>query len=154
MAELLVRSQMALGMLQNRLATFLGVSPRTMRRWTVSGVRLHPTALVTLAAAVHAKDPALAGRIAAAHGHTLQELGIGLASTSAPVGPSAAARDPNAERLLADALVCAAAEVADVSPRAMRPALAAAFSRAREAGLTIEAAHALFAAPSGATKRR
>ena len=39
---------------------------------------------------------------------------------------------------MVDVVVCAAAEALDVSPRAVRPALLAAFQRAREAGLTLE----------------
>jgi hypothetical protein len=38
-----------------------------------------------------------------------------------------------------EAVVCAAADAMDVSPRAMRPALLAAFTRARRIGLTVEA---------------
>ncbi|MDP9001553.1 MAG: hypothetical protein M3O46_15745, partial [Myxococcota bacterium] len=41
-------------------------------------------------------------------------------------------------RTLIDAVVCAAAEALDVSPRAVRPALLAAFARASELGLTLE----------------
>ncbi len=160
MRELLVLSQLALPMLQVNMAPFLGVSTRTMRRWTDGGVHLGPTALVKLATAVHLKDPALAARIAAVHGETLEGLGVVRpppppSAAPAPAAPSAPVRDLKAERLLADALVCTAAEVADVSPRAMRPALVAALGRAREAGLvTIEAAQALFAAPPTVTKPR
>jgi len=138
MAELLVRSRLALGMLQSGFATFLGVSDRTMRRWVDGGTRLIPATLLILTEAVHAKDPALAARVAAAHGHTLEELGIGL--------------PPDQAR--AHGMVRAAAEVAQVSLSTMRSALAAALDRGRAAGLTMEAAHALLAAPSRATKKR
>ena len=131
MGELLVRSQLALGMLQTEFAAFLGVSTRTMRRWVDGSVHLLPSTVVTLAGAVHAKDPDLAGRVAGAHGYTLEELGIGLAP----------------DELIAHAIVSAAAEVAEVSPRTMRAALAVAFERTRAAGLTLEAAHALVAKP-------
>jgi hypothetical protein len=138
MRALLVHSMLTLPMIQNRLAKFLGVSDRTMRRWVDGGVRLDPTKLLTLATAVHAKDPALAARIAAAHDTTLEDLGLGLPP----------------ERRLAYEMALAAGEVAGVSVSAMRPALAAALGRAREAGLTMDAAHALFAAPSPPTKKR
>ena len=138
MRELLVRSQLALRMIGTDFADFLWVSDRTLRRWVDRGTRLVPETLVTLAGAVHAKDPALAARVAAAHGQTLEELGIGLSP----------------DQLLAAAIVSAAADVAEVSSRAMRPALAAALERARAAGLTIEAVHALLVAPSPATERR
>jgi transcriptional regulator with XRE-family HTH domain len=132
----------ALGVLQKDLAEMLGVSTKTISRWMGGAANLDPSQLATLTSAVHAKEPALAARIAAAHGRTLEELGI----VTPAAAESTATRDPRAERLLADAIVCSAAEVADVSPRAMRPALAAALGRAREAGLTLDAAHALFAA--------
>ena len=140
-AALLAHGLRALGMLQTELAALLGVSPKTISRWLGGGAILAPVTVATFAGAVHAKDPALAARIAAAHGHTLEELGIVAA--------------PGTNRNLADAIVCAAAEVADVSPRAMRPALVAALERARETGLTIEAMHALFAtAPAAGAKKR
>jgi hypothetical protein len=133
MGDLLVRSQMALHMLQNELAEFLGVSDRTMRRWVSGGVHLIPSTLLTLTSAVHEKDPALAARIAAAHGETLEGLGLGLAP----------------DQQLVHTMVKAAAEVAQVSTRAMRPALAAALERGRAAGLTMEAAHSLLAGDGG-----
>jgi DNA-binding XRE family transcriptional regulator len=98
--ELLVRSQMTLGMLQTRFAKFLGVSDRTMRRWEAGGTRLLASTLLTLTSAVHAKDPALAARVAAAHGHTLEELGLGLSP----------------DQRLAHAIVSAAAEVPRCPP--------------------------------------
>ena len=133
MGELLVRSQDALRMIGTTFAKFLGISDRTLRRWVDGGVHLIPETLVTLVAAVHAKDPALAARIAAAHGQTLAELGLGLSP----------------DQTLAAAVVRAAADVAEVSPRAMRPALAAALEQARAVGLTMEALHALLVAPTG-----
>ena len=136
MAELLVRSQLAIGKIQTTFAEFLGVSDRTMRRWQDGGTRLTLAMLLTLAGAVYPKDPALAARLAAAHGYTLEELGIGLPP----------------DQLLAYAITSAAAEVVGVTPRDMRPALAAAFDKARAAGLTMEALHALFAGPARTKK--
>ena len=146
---ILVLARDALGILQKDLAALLGVSPKTIGRWTSGSTLLPPDLVATLARAVGAKDPALAAKIAAAHGHTLSELGI---AQSASPSLSSSAGPSREQQILADALVCAAAEVADVSPRRMRPALAAALARAREAGLTIDAAHALLSAPEPATK--
>jgi MoxR-like ATPase len=55
-------------------------------------------------------------------------------------------------RLFVDAIVCAAAEALDASPRAVRGALLAAFACAREAGLPVETVEKALAPP--ATKRR
>lgn len=134
--ELLVRSQMALRMLQVHFAKFLGVSDRTMRRWQSNGVHLDPRTLHTLVAAVHPKDAVLATRIAAVHGRILEDA----------LRPLPPARDPEADRRLADALVLAAAQRANLPPPAMRAALITAFDGALSAGLTIDEAHALFAA--------
>jgi hypothetical protein len=137
MPELLVESMLALRMIGTRFAKFLGISDRTLRRWIDGGTRLSPSRLVMLASAVHAKDPGLASRIAAVHGHTLDELGIGLSP----------------DQSVAWEIARAAAEVVDLPPHAMRPALAAALGRARAAGLTIEAAHALFDGQRRAAKK-
>ena len=48
-------------------------------------------------------------------------------------------------RWLADAVVCAAAEALDTSPRLVRPALLAALRCAREAGLTVATLEAALA---------
>jgi len=47
----------------------------------------------------------------------------------------------------ADAVLCAAAERLDVSPRQLRPVLAAAFARALEMGLSTAALAQAFSAP-------
>jgi len=134
MGELLVLSMDALRMIQVNFAKFLGVSSRTMRRWVSGGVQLPPSTLTKLATAVHATNPALAARLAAYHGYTLADLGLGLTP----------------DQLLAYAMTVAAANVAEISPRAMRPALAAALAHARAAGLTLDAAYALLTSPARA----
>jgi hypothetical protein len=93
--------------------------------------------LVTLATAVHAHDPVLAARLAAAHGHTLEELGLG-----------------SPERELSGAIVRAAGDAVGASPIALRSAVAAAFEHARAAGLTMNAACALFAPPAAKPRKK
>jgi hypothetical protein len=136
MRELIVLAQKPLYMLQNELARFLGVSDRTLRRWSVGGVRLDPRTLSKLVTAVYAKDPALAARIAAAHGQVAEAI----------VRASRPERDPEADRQLLLAVVRETAKRARVTPAVMRAALARAFEVAQSAGLTMEEAHALFAA--------
>jgi len=131
---LLVLSQLALHMGQTTFSEFLRVSDRTMRRWVNGGAQLYPPTLLLLARAVYAKDPALAARLVAAHGQTLEELGIGLTGDLAT----------------RYAMASAAGALVGVSPHAMRPALGAALETARAAGLTMEAACALFAVPARA----
>jgi hypothetical protein len=52
-------------------------------------------------------------------------------------------------RLLADAVVCAAAEALDVSPRVIRSVLHTAFVRASETGLSVDAIANALAPPPG-----
>jgi hypothetical protein len=49
--------------------------------------------------------------------------------------------------VLVDAVVCAAAEAMSLSPQAVRPAVLAAFARARDAGLTLDAVVEVLAPP-------
>jgi len=137
MRELLVRSMTALRLLQIELSELLGVSARTMRRWVAGGTRLTAEMLVTLATAVHKNDPPLAARLAVAHGHTLEDLGLG-----------------SPELALSGAIVRAAGDAVGASPIALRPAVAAAFAHARAAGLTMDAACALFARPAKARPKK
>jgi hypothetical protein len=143
---LLVRAQHALGDTQQSLGKRLGVSKRTMTRW--QGGRTSPgkVALGRTAVLVHPKDPALAATLANAAGTTLELLGI--APPPAPPRPL----PPAPPRRLADAVLCAAAEAMDVSPRAVRPALIAAFACARELGMSVEAFESALA-PAAPAKR-
>ena len=135
-------------MTQGELAKYLGVSRRTVNRWGSRGVGLAPFQAHDLARLVHPRDPALAARLAAAGGATLESLGL---EKKVPPPPP-----PDPPRHLVDVVVCAAAETLDISPRQVRAALLAAFRRAREAGLTVEHVEKALlpeAAPAGAKPR-
>jgi len=49
--------------------------------------------------------------------------------------------------VLVDSVVCAAAEAMSLSPQAIRPAVLAAFARARDAGLSLDAVVDVLAPP-------
>ncbi len=124
-AALTIRARAALGLSQATLGELLGWSRRTIQRYDRSGQ--WPTPSVSrLAEAVHSADPALAAELAEAAGTTLEKLG--LVKESAAVPPA----------YLTEAVVCAAAEALNVPPPGVRPALLAAFRRAREIGLRVE----------------
>ena len=72
-------------------------------------------------------NPELARQLAAARGTTLEALGLG------HPGPPP---DPT-QREHADSVVCAAADVLQLPPSAVRPAVAAAFARAGEMNVTF-----------------
>jgi hypothetical protein len=138
-AGLLYEAQRALSTSQQGVGRVMGLSRRTIVRWVRHG---QPTftqgQAASLARAVHPHDPALAERIAAAGWTSLAALGI--------VTPNAKRADAVA-RARFDAVVCAAAEVLDASPRAVRPALLAAVRRAADVGLTLTDLEAGLAPP-------
>ncbi len=134
---LVSEARQALGTTQLDLAARLGVSRSTGQRWDACRSVPAPAQLHELARLVHPVDADLAKRIAAAGGATLEALGIVVPPPplQAPAEPpTSAARDR-----VVDAVVCAAAEAADAVPHAVRPVLLAAFTCARELGLTVEA---------------
>src|SRR5258708_1603107 len=73
---LLTRAQLALGMSQRRLGDLIGVSRRTIIRWTGSSAHLTPTQRKALVVALHPVDAGLALEIAKAAGETLEGLGV------------------------------------------------------------------------------
>jgi hypothetical protein len=142
--SLLLRTGIVAGMPHGELAKHLGVSRRTVSRWSSEGTRLHRDKLVVVAQIALDHDPSLAAEIAAAAGETLVSLGLEAPSppeatrpiAAAPVAPPIAKVRPHPK--LADAVVCAAAESIDVSPRLARRALLAAIQAAREVGMTMD----------------
>jgi hypothetical protein len=115
---------------QGALGELLGSSRRTGQRWAAGKAWPISTQMDDLVRRVHPVDAELAAELAAARGTTMMAMGV--------VAPPAPPFAPPADRV-ADSVLCAAAETMDVSPRAIRPAIQAAFTRARELGLTVEA---------------
>jgi DNA-binding XRE family transcriptional regulator len=131
---LIHQASAVLGLSQAGLGDLVHASRKTVGRWEAGRSTPIDSTLHDIARAVHPKDPVLASKIAIAGFATLTELGLAEPPGANPVKPAPAAR------LLGDALVCAAAEALDASPRAIRPALLAAFARAKELGFTVEEA--------------
>jgi len=127
--SLVSRAQKALGMPHRLFGDALGASERTAARWAAGHSALTVTQLCTLATLVHPHDPELAAALAASSGETLESLGI--------VAAAAAPKTTLAPHLIADLIVCAAADALGTAPSAARGALLAAFSRAREMGLSV-----------------
>jgi hypothetical protein len=152
---LLVDAQRALRLNQEGLGKLMGgVTRRTV--WRYQGARSSPQPhhLHSLAGHIFPIDKALAEQLAAAGGTTLETLGLvapapapAKVAPAAPLPPAPTPIDPMSARLLVDAVVCAAAEALDVSPRSVRGALHAAFARAKETGLSIDAIEAALAPP-------
>jgi hypothetical protein len=100
------------------------------------GTWLTKDTIKSLVPAVHPRAPALAARVAAAGKKTLADFGL-----ASP--PSAAQGTVEPAPYALDAVLCAAAEAGDVTPRQMRAGLLAALKRARECGLPLERMEAL-----------
>jgi transcriptional regulator with XRE-family HTH domain len=125
---LLTHCQMALGLTQGELADLLGCTKRTIQRWEDRGASLLAPALEALARALYPVRPDLAAQVATAGRTTLDQLGI----------PSGAAPGVPAISEPIESMVRSAAEAIGVTPEAVRPAIAAAFARARELGLDVQ----------------
>jgi len=137
----LTRAQIALGMSQEQLGSFFGVSRRTMVRWAAGDNGPSFQQWVLLVRRVHGVDPDLAAQIAQQMGETLESLG--LARRSPPPTAVAAAAPPSARPAppisdLVDSIVCAAAEAGATTPQLTRPMLLAAFDRTASVALTID----------------
>jgi transcriptional regulator with XRE-family HTH domain len=119
---------MALGLTQEGFGDLFGCTKRTVQRWEEGGTTLVPSEIEALARLLLPVRPDLAAQIAASDDTTLDPLGIVSAGAASPIATS----DPT------DSVVRAAAEVMGVTPDAIRPAIAAAFARAREVGVDVQ----------------
>jgi DNA-binding XRE family transcriptional regulator len=153
LVAMLIEARRLLGMSQGELGELLGSSRRSGQRWDGGRSSPTPKQLHALSALVHPKDPELAAQIAMAGGSTLEQLGIvppppPPAPLARPIPPPrppppvsapapAPPPSPPPPEDVVDAVVCAAAEAIDVMPRTIRPALLAAFRRARRLGLDV-----------------
>jgi hypothetical protein len=135
------RARRALGTTQSGLGAMLGVSRRTAQRWASHGATLVPARLASLVEYIHPHEPALARELAATLGQTLEDLGIVPPPPPPPPQrppPPPPAPPPPPSAAIVDAVVCAAAEAMELTPREVRAGLHAAFARARELGLSVE----------------
>lgn len=146
-AALFELSRVALGTTQVGLGRMFGVARRTAQRWSDTGVPFYH--VPKLAMLVHPHDPELAAEIAASVGTTLEALGLvkppppvvplveALPAPTAPPSPAPPVPPPLPPEV-AEAVVCACAEAMDLSPRAVRPGLHAAFAIAAQMGLDVQ----------------
>jgi DNA-binding XRE family transcriptional regulator len=150
---LIVLSRHALALSQEELATLVGSSLRSVQRWETKQASPMNENVHALSDAVRTRDPALADELDAwaprppPPGAPSPPAGLA-PSPPSPLPVPAPASVPAA--VLVDAVVCAAAEAMQLPPQAVRPALTAAFLRARDAGLGVEAALSVLAPPPAA----
>jgi transcriptional regulator with XRE-family HTH domain len=138
--RLLVEAQHALGGSQTDLGKLVGVSRRTVWRWQGGQSSPDGREILTIIGKVHAVNAPLAARLAQAYGETLESLGIvpPPKAIERPIEKPDPLADPLQRRAFVDAVVCAAAEALDVSPRLVRRVLAIAVARARDTGVSLD----------------
>ena len=147
-AELVVRGAQALGLTNVDMAKELGCSRRTMQRWMGGQSSVGSASLAQLAHLVVVRDRALAEEILTRANAALVAAGLAPSpwfdpppapeiALPPPAPPSPAPPPPPRPPEITNAVVCAAAEAMDLSPRALRPAIVAAFRCARALGLSV-----------------
>lgn len=122
-SQLALQAGAVLGLKPSALTRHLGLTARTAGRWKAGDSSPLPRHLRQLALDVQARDAKLAALLAQAGGATLESI-------QPRPRPELSA--------FADAVVCAAADAMGVTPRAVRPALAAAVARAKSLGVKLE----------------
>jgi hypothetical protein len=143
--DLLMQASEALSLNQTELAQLLALSRRTISRYVRQrSCQLTVGNWAKLAGAVHAKNPTLAAALAEKAGGTLVSLGIvpppPPPTPAKPADAPANVTPPSKDQL--DLLVFAAAEAANLSPQAVRPVVAAVFTKAASMGVTVDAVSA------------
>jgi hypothetical protein len=134
---LVLQAGKAARLLTTQLAEHLRISRRTMSRWIAGGyTNMTPGNWVTLARLVYPNDRALAATLAGVAGGTLEGLGI---ASPPPPAPSPPPTPSVTQADLADLVVHAAAEAANLPPQAVRPIIASALDKAAALGLSVEA---------------
>jgi DNA-binding XRE family transcriptional regulator len=136
LSVLLYEARRALHMNRQDIGKAIGWSYRTIVRWETRHTDVYSPSLLKIVPRVHAVDPQLAAEIAMACGSSLVQLGIG--TVPAQNVAAAAQRTPVSLQHLADSVACAAADALHAAPEAVRPALLAAFRRARELRMTFD----------------
>jgi hypothetical protein len=139
--DLLVLGHRALRIPGTELAALLGVTPKTVYRWYGKRTSVGANKLGELAPHVHPHDPALAERIHEYAARTLAQYRL----QPPPPLPTSPAPEPTAHTasvaprtLHVESVVHAVCEALDAGPRAVRPAVLAAFRRARELALSVD----------------
>jgi DNA-binding XRE family transcriptional regulator len=153
--SLIVRSRAALQLTQRELATKLGWSQRTIVRWEGGRSDFNAIDALKLAPHIYPIDRELAAELVAHGGHTLVSAGLEAEPTPAaptPPAPQPAPQPPVAvvaappplapEVLLAlvESVVCAAADAADTTPKAVRASVHLVLRHAHAIRLDLDAA--------------
>jgi transcriptional regulator with XRE-family HTH domain len=156
---LLTQAMQEFGVSQEKFGEMLGSSRRTVTRWFGGGSSPSIHQLQKLARILYPRDAELAAQIAGQTGSTLEALGIA-PPPKAPAPPPPVLQPPQppappprprpSAEVLADSIVCAAAEALGTAPSGVREVVRASFRRARATGLTVEEIDDVFSPASPA----
>jgi DNA-binding XRE family transcriptional regulator len=149
LSSLIAESRRMLLLNQEQLANLVESSKRTVQRWEVGAAAPAPWHLHKLIDALRPSNPELASQLDAwaprpASPPPPPSL---TPEPPPPVLSAPPAPPPIPLSILVEAVVCAAAEAMNLPPQAVRPAILAAFTRARDTGLSPEAVVAVLAPP-------
>jgi hypothetical protein len=153
---LLVKAGEVLQLNQRELAEKLGVSRRTIVRWTGCVTSMGPMEMTDLSRLVFPHDVPLAEALAVQARTTLEKLGLVRPAPAPPPPLPPPAPSPPVPPLarLVDIVVCAVADALDLPPRAARPALLAGVRCAKDLGLKLDEMEQALADEAKALKPR
>ena len=149
---LLTEARRVLGQNQRQLAEMIGSSLRTVQRWETQHGRPDRNEIQNVADAVRPHDVALADEIDTWAPRPKPPQPVAAPPPEPPAPPPPPPPLPIPDAVLVDSVVCAAAEAMSLVPQAIRPAVLAAFTRARDARLTPDAVVAVLARPAARKK--
>ena len=136
---LMVHAHHALRMTQREFGELIGVSERTIQRWTASTPGFTPGQLKTLATALYPVHPPLAARFAALARETLESLGLVVPPPPKPSAMATPSLPPSIAPLLADGLLYALAEAVGLPRDKLELPLLELLRQSVEAGLSLPA---------------
>jgi transcriptional regulator with XRE-family HTH domain len=134
-----LEARAALHMSQREFAGAVGSSLRTVQRWETRRSEPASFQIHRVADAVRPHDPELAAELDELAPRPTPPPPPVPQVLAPPLPPPPPPPPPLPATVLLDSVVCAAAEAMTLAPQALRPALLAAFARAKEAGLSMEA---------------
>jgi hypothetical protein len=137
LGALIIQAKGALAMTDEQLGDAVGAARKTVGRWCAGVTAPAGPAVLELARLVQPKDAALALSLVRAVNAHLQSIGAG--AYAVPEQPFVPVDKTKVDVHKVDAVVCAACDAADASPKVIRRALQAAFERAKTLGLDVEA---------------
>jgi DNA-binding XRE family transcriptional regulator len=138
-----MRSRKLLKLTQKELALKTGFAQRTLVRWEGGSAHFDPSSALKLAPHVYPVDRDVAAELVAYAGQTLVSAGLEAPPPPAPSAeppPPPTVTPPEILLALVESVVCAAADAAESTPKAVRASVHLVLRRAHAIGLDLDAA--------------